>query len=191
MRNISRIAATLFLCCAAFGVSGCGGSSSAGVPLSNDAAARTLQSSSPVHNFRFMAVGHNSVSGDNMIVGGDGRFGPNQALGSGSYTQFHPVAVPPASVITAGTFHVTQFVSFTPAGTFGALEAGVLTLKVNLLQSIPNHKVIPATLIVYCNIAAAALMVGHPEGIKLVEATATFETVEGLPAATGFSAGPE
>jgi hypothetical protein len=192
MKSICRIVAMLFASVIALAVSSCAGSGSANVPVSNESATRSLESSSgPVHNFRFIAVSHNPVSGDNIVIAGDGRFGPNQALGSGSYTQWHVVGSAPFPVTASGTWHVTQFVSFTPNGTFGAIMSGVLTIKINLLQATPSRTVIPATATVYCNIGPGNLFVGHPEGVKLVEPSATFDTLVGATNATNFSAGPE
>jgi hypothetical protein len=193
MKYISQTVATLVLCAAALGVSGCGGGgSSSGVPRSNNSAMRNShESSSPVHHFRFTAFSHDAISGDNILIGGDGRFTEHEASGSGSYTQFHPTSAVPPAVTAAGTYQVTQFVSFTSPGAFGAIEAGVLVVKVNLLQTTPNRAQFPAALTVYCNIGFAGLTVGHLEGVKPQEPEVTFDSVQGLPGITSFSAGPE
>jgi hypothetical protein len=141
-----------------------------------------------VQHFRFLAVAVAS-SADSIIFQGDGKFNRVAASGSGSYTEFNPsIGSPPFPIISAGTWRVTRFISFTSPGAYGFGESGILTVGVNLIQKFPTPALIPAVLTEFCNIPPGNLSVGHPEGIQLTEPSKIFtQLMEG----TGFSTTPE
>ncbi len=72
-----------------------------------------------------------------------------------------------------GGWEAKEFVSYDhQVGTYGTIEASILEMKVNLLPS--DGSVIPATLRLICNVGAANLSTGEPEGFKFTAPFGTF-----------------
>lgn len=117
-------------------------------------------------NFTFMVILNRSVSGvDQIIFNGHGSFNDSEVEAGGSFTRFTPCATKPCPVVASGTWKAGRLTSFTPAGTFGADEAGVLVAEAALVGS--DGSVTPVRLKVVCNIAAGNLFTGQPGGVTV------------------------
>ncbi len=137
-------------------------------------------------NFHFVAVSIADPT-DLVILNGDGKFGPSNVNGGGSFTHFNPTGFPPFPIVASGTWKARRLVSFTPVGTYGADESGTLVIDVDLIPA--SGIKIPGTITVNCNIPPGGLSTGSPEGVTLVVDGLTF-----VPTGTGatvFTTGNE
>ncbi len=121
-----------------------------------------------------------------MAVGGAGAFDPEkrEVEGGGSYVHFNnATAGTHVTIIDAGTWEPTEFVSWTPVtsggpngnGTVGRITASILEMHVNLISDV-DQSVRPATLRIVCNIGFANISTGQAEGFKLTINGASFGT---------------
>ena len=121
-------------------------------------------------NFHFLAVSQAGTVdgvGHRLIMGGDGKITQGNVVGDGFFVQFNPAAPGvPKPVLSTGSWKAKRLISFDLIGTFGVQGAGVLDMKINLVQV--DGLVVEAMLEVVCNIAAAGLMNdGKDEGFSL------------------------
>jgi hypothetical protein len=133
--------------------------------------------------FRF--VSFSQVTSDGVVhriaMSGSGTFNPgdSEAAGRGNYVHFNNTASGvPKPILDSGTWKVTQFVSVafcgqqlscgsaTPSGTYGRITPGILELRVELISDV-DSTVTPATLRLICNVGAAGIDTGQPEGYTL------------------------
>lgn len=122
--------------------------------------------------FTFM-VGNKSenVAGDQLVISGRGSIDPYNLADAEGEGIFHQVDTDseeqpkPLSGLGMGTWHVKEGIGFSTIGSYGVVTAGVIDLLIEL------HPVdgdpVEATLRVVCNVPAAALLTGLPEGIVL------------------------
>ncbi|MBI2886166.1 MAG: hypothetical protein HYY02_03045 [Chloroflexi bacterium] len=123
-----------------------------------------------------------------VVVAGSGSFrlahaeGGGMLQGGGPFLHFDNAAPAPKPVIGAGTWTARRYVNYAPLGNAGPLQAGVLELLVDLNAQVPSPAVLPARLRIVCNIGAANLLTGKPEGFVLA--------IPGTPFVQGGAAGP-
>jgi hypothetical protein len=110
-----------------------------------------------------------------VLMAGDGKFTSSHIQAHGIYQHIDPTTPKPNTILHAGTWKSTDLVSFTTIGTYGVQAAGILTMKVDLIQEIPSSAVMPATLTVVCNIPFAPFITGKDEGFSLEAPFGSFE----------------
>ena len=109
-----------------------------------------------------------------IIMAGTGKFGPQHVTGGGSFTHFDGASPVPQTVLASGIWRAKRLISFTEEGEWGSqFISGMLEMTVILVAEFPSRAVVPATLLVNCNIGPAGLSTGLPEGF--------FLTIEGAP----------
>lgn len=129
-------------------------------------------------NLHFAAVSTAASAGAKGVVlmAGDGRFTSSHIQANGIYEHIDPTTPKPNTILNAGTWKATRLVSFTSIGTYAVQAAGILTMKVDLVQDIPFRRaVMPATLTVVCNIPFVPLITGKDEGFSLEAPFGSFE----------------
>ena len=120
-------------------------------------------------NLHFAAVSSAASPGAKGVVlmAGDGKFNSSNIQAHGMFQHVDPTTPKPNTILHAGTWKSTDFVSFTTLGSYGVQASGILTMKVDLIQDIPSSAVMPATLTVVCNIPFVPFITGKPEGFTL------------------------
>jgi hypothetical protein len=120
------------------------------------------------------------------------------AEGGGVYAHFNQASAVPRTIIDSGQWFATKFVSFkrcghelfcgsaTPSGVYGRITAGILELRVNLISDV-NGTETPATLRLICDIGAAGVDTGEPEGFTLAIDGTTFGTFVQLTPISGIT----
>lgn len=116
-------------------------------------------------NFTFMTLPKQVNGADTLIFNGHGSFNRDEVEGGGSFTHFSPTGLKPFPIVASGTWKARRLISFTSAGTYGAHEAGVLKMDVDLV--VDDRSVVSATVKVVCNIGAGNLQTGQPGGVTL------------------------
>jgi hypothetical protein len=91
-------------------------------------------------------------------MSGQGQVSPWNVVGGGAYNFWTMPPPQPAPILAAGTWRTTGFTSFHLIGRWGVYSAGIAVMQVELVQEIPSHAVIPATLKIVCNIMPAGLV---------------------------------
>ncbi len=107
-----------------------------------------------------------------LVIAGEGFFDPEsgQVEGGGNFAhQDNASTVTPKTLINVGRWRPTKILSYgKQVGTYARIEASILELQVNLLPDLgPTRKIEGATLRLICNIGAAGLTTGEPEGFVL------------------------
>jgi len=99
-------------------------------------------------NLHFAALSQAASPGAKGVVlmAGDGTFTSSHIHAHGIFEHIDPTTPKPNTILNAGTWKTTKLVSFTLIGTYGVQAAGILTIKVDLVQQIPSPTVMPATL---------------------------------------------
>ncbi|MBI4311639.1 MAG: hypothetical protein HY681_07640 [Chloroflexi bacterium] len=130
----------------------------------------------------FVAV--SGIAGEPHVVllEGSGVIEGDEVEAMGAFTHFFAEGPAPHPIVDSGTWEATELVSFSILGTFGAHAAGTLVMDVIVTRS--DGSQVPATMIVNCNIEAAGLDTGMPEGVTIMAEGAVFEPLGG---ATLFS----
>jgi hypothetical protein len=105
-------------------------------------------------------------------LNGEGRFDPQSGAinAGGSWAHFDNAAtVTPKTLINAGRWKATKIRSYEKVlGTYGRINASVLEMQVDLLPDLGTvRRIEGATLRVICNIGAAGITTGEPEGYVL------------------------
>jgi hypothetical protein len=128
-------------------------------------------------NLHFAALSQAASPGAKGVVlmAGDGTFTPSHIHAHGIFEHIDPTTPKPNTILNAGTWKTTKLMSFTLTGTYGVQAAGILTIKVDLVQQIPSPTVMPATLTVVCNIPFVPLLTGKDEGFSLDAPFGLFE----------------
>lgn len=100
---------------------------------------------------------------------GAGTFDPHagKVKGGGSFVHFdqNPLLPPPKPLIASGMWEPTAFVSYDTKGLghYGTIQPGILTMTIDLLPTGgPVHHDVTFELV--CNVGAAGLSTGEPEG---------------------------
>lgn len=117
--------------------------------------------------FRVVSVSHSTTSSDLVAFNGNGKFGTSWVRGNGAFVHFSPVGSPPFPIVATGKWRAKEFVSFESFGTYGALEAGILEMMINLLPAPAGSGKISAMCKVVCNVGPGALSTGQEEGVTL------------------------
>lgn len=130
------------------------------------------------NRFAFLVFSGGGVAGaveHRIAMNGSGNFTLGQVDGGGGYTHFNQASGTPKAIIARGTWkatkvvkYTTQGTGFTPTagGTWGAVEAGILELLVDLFPE-GGKPIRGATLKIVCNIGQAGLETGSAEGVFL------------------------
>lgn len=101
------------------------------------------------------------MEGHGFVTSGQG------VQGVGSYVLYDANSAVPKTIFGAGTWQATSLNSFTPIPSWGAFQAGILDMQINLNQIIPALATVAAELKVICNVPAGGLFTGQPEGYVL------------------------
>ena len=129
-------------------------------------------------NLHFAALSQAASPGAKgvLLMAGGGMFTSSHIEGQGIFEHIDTTTPKPNLVLNAGTWKATNLVSFAQIGTpYGVQVAGILTMKVDLVQDIPSPAVMPATLTVVCNIPFVPLLTGKDEGFSLDGPFGSFE----------------
>ncbi len=137
-------------------------------------------------HFRFVSNSH-AATLDGVahvfLMNGDGTITRSHVQGGGSFAHIDNASPVPKTILASGTWETKRLLSFNLLGTYGVLAAGLLEMEVRLIQLIPSRKVMPATLMVVCNLGPAGLATpGKEEGFYL--------TIPGTPFVEGGAGGP-
>ena len=115
--------------------------------------------------FTFAVVDRQIGGPDQVILSGHGTFSSDDVEGGGSFTHFSPSGGPPFPIVASGTWEARRFVSFTPFGTYGAQESGILEMVVRFIPQ--GGPPVQLTMKVVCNVPAGGLFTGQAEGVTL------------------------
>ncbi len=126
--------------------------------------------------FTFAGLSYDTANptGEVTTVDGCGDFDPVEGeVDAGGCYQFINIGAPlPRPILEQGEWQATSLISWTPNGTYGIRESGVLVMGVTL--SPVGGTPYSATLKVVCNIPFVPLLTGQPEGFVLTTPTITF-----------------
>lgn len=126
-------------------------------------------------HFAALSTAASSSAKGVVLMAGDGRFSSSHIEAHGMFEHVDPTTPKPNTILNAGSWHSTRLVSFTSIGTYGVQTSGILTMKVELVQTIPSPAVMAATLTVVCNIPFAPFQTGKDEGFFLDAPFGSFE----------------
>lgn len=126
--------------------------------------------------FHFAAVSAISGTPHRLSFTGGGEFG-SSVNAEGAFTHWLAGTGTPPTIVGTGVWKATAFNSFSSAGSFGILHAGVLDIDVHLESTAGTE--VDAEMEVVCNIGAAGLFTGKPEGVKLTTPDGTFSPIGG------------
>jgi hypothetical protein len=121
-------------------------------------------------NFHFVALSQAPPVGGvvpRTNMSGTGQVNPSRVVGQGSFNIFDNASPVPRTLLAFGTWKAKRLLTFDLIGAYGALAAGVLGVEVHLVREFPSPAVLPATLQIICNLGAAGLSTGQPEGFTL------------------------
>jgi hypothetical protein len=96
---------------------------------------------------------------------GDGKITDSEVEGGGHFNVIVDTSPVPKTIVASGTWKAKSLKSFTLIGTYGAVAAGILEMKIDLVPD--EGSVVEGTLRVACDIAAAGLDSGEEEGFVL------------------------
>ncbi len=96
---------------------------------------------------------------------GDGKITDSDVEGGGRFNLVIDTSPVPKTIVASGTWKAKRLLSFNLIGTYGAIAAGILEMKVDLVQD--EGPVVEATLRVVCSLASAGLDAGEEEGYVL------------------------
>ena len=125
-------------------------------------------------NFDFVTLNKRVGQSEFILLNGSGGFNGSEVEGGGSFAWgVGPIFTGP--LVASGTWKAGRLLKFTPGGTFGVDQGGILDLEIRLVQQSPSSAVIPASLRVVCTLG----ITGLPEGIVLTLANGTkFEPID-------------
>ncbi len=131
--------------------------------------------------FQFVAFSRaGTVDGVVHTVGsnGEGKFDPESGWieGGGGFLHFDDASVMPKRIINSGRWKARKILKYEKqVGTYGRIAASILEMEVDLLPDLgPVRRIEGANLRIICNIGAAGLMTGEPEGYVLTVPGAPF-----------------
>jgi len=113
-----------------------------------------------------------------MIMGGCGSVSADEVSGGGTFLHFDDATAVPKTILGTGTWRSRRLVDFDAIGTYGQLVAGIMEAEIRLRPVTGGS--MPATLKVFCNIGAAGLFTGQPEGFNLDVGGLSFTPLLGL-----------
>jgi hypothetical protein len=96
---------------------------------------------------------------------GDGKITGSDVEGGGRFNVIVDTSPVPKTIVATGTWKAKKLVSFNLIGTYGAVAAGILEMKLDLVPD--EGSVVEATLRVACDLVAAGLDSGEEEGFVL------------------------
>ena len=150
--------------------------------------------------FHFLAQSEGpSIDGVNhrFTMTGEGKINHHNAVGGGSFNHWNDTLAgppPPEPILASGTWKVKSLTSFTvtddPNNPWGQIVSGVAVMEIRLFPEGGPKKGIPATLTVVCNIGAAGVSTGQPEGFFLEVGDLSFEPFVPANGLTAFTLGP-
>lgn len=151
---------------------GLGSIALASLPTLANAVAKPVEAAGRT-NFDFVVLNKRVGQSEFILFNGSGGFNGSEVEGGGSFAW----SVGPLSgtLVATGTWKAGRLLKFTPGGTFGVDQGGILDLEIRLVQQSPSSAVIPATLRVVCTLG----ITGLPEGIVLTLANGIrFEPID-------------
>ncbi len=128
----------------------------------------SASAASPRVGFRFVSNSRTAtVEGVRYLAqfNGNGKITSSEVEGGGRFNLVIDTSPVPKKIVASGTWKAKSLRSFTLIGTYGALAAGILEMKVNLVPD--RGPKVEATLRVVCDLAAAGLDAGEEEGFVL------------------------
>ena len=154
---------------------GLGSIALASLPALANAMAKPVEAAGQT-NFDFVTLNKRVGQSEFILLNGSGRFNGSEVVGGGSFTWgVGPFGVGP--LVASGTWKAGRLLKFSPGGTFGVDQGGILDLEIRFVQDSPSSAVIPATLKVVCGLNANTG--GLPEGVILTLANGTkFEAID-------------
>jgi hypothetical protein len=142
---------------------GLGSMALASLPTLANAVAKPVEAAGRT-NFDFVVVAKRVGHSEFILFNGSGGFNRSEVKGGGSFAWgVAPFAV--GRLVASGTWKARRLLKFSPGGTFGVDQGGILDLEIRLVQESPSSAVIPATLRVVCGLNTNTG--GLPEGIIL------------------------
>jgi len=111
-------------------------------------------------------------------MGGCGSVSADEVSGGGTFLHFDDATAVPKTILGTGTWRPRRLVDFDIVGTYGQLVAGIMEADIRLRPVAGGS--IAATLKVFCNIGAAGLNTGQPEGFNLDVGGLSFTPLAGL-----------
>ena len=118
--------------------------------------------------FRFVSNSRTATVGTVRYLAqfnGDGKITDSDVEGGGRFNLVIDTSPVPKTIVASGTWKAKRLMSFNLIGTYGAIAAGILEMKVDLVPD--GGSVVQATLRLACSIAAAGLDAGEEEGFVL------------------------
>jgi len=118
--------------------------------------------------FRFVSNSRTAIVGGVRYMvqfNGDGKIEDSDVEGGGRFNLVIDTSPVPKTIVASGKWKAKRLLSFNLIGTYGALAAGTLEMKVDLVPD--GRSVVQATLRLACSIAAAGLDAGEEEGFVL------------------------
>lgn len=118
--------------------------------------------------FRFVSNSRTATVGGVRYLAqfnGDGKITDSEVEGGGNFNVIVDTSPVPKTIVASGTWKAKSLTSFTLIGTYGAIAAGILQMKVHLVPDAGPE--VEATLRVACDIVAAGLDSGEVEGFVL------------------------
>ena len=132
----------------------------------------TLATSAPAVSrrvgFRFVSNSRTPIVGGVRYLAqfnGDGKITDSDVEGGGRFNLVIDTSPVPKTIVASGTWKAKRLMSFNLIGTYGAIAAGILEMKVDLVPD--GGSVVEATLRLACDLAAAGLDSGEEEGFVL------------------------
>jgi hypothetical protein len=114
--------------------------------------------------FHFLVLDQVSGTTDRLIFQGNGSFNRNRASGGGTFDHFQAVGSPPLPLVATGTWKAEDVVSWTPGGTHGVYQGGILVIHATVKPK--GQPAIKNVLVeVDCNLGPAGFSTGKPEGV--------------------------
>ncbi len=126
-----------------------------------------------------------------VAMNGEGKFDPPSGWvdGGGSFTHVDAASVIPNTIINAGRWKARKILKYEKQiGTYARIAASVLEMEVDLLPDLgPVRRIEGVNLRIICNIGAAGLSTGEPEGYVLTVPGAPFGAFRPLSPVLGLT----
>lgn len=143
----------------------------------------SASAASPPVGFRFVSNSRTATVGGVRYLAqfnGDGKITDSNVEGGGRFNLVIDTSPVPKTIVASGTWKAKRLMSFNLIGTYGAIAAGILEMKVELVPD--QGSKVEATLRLACDLAAAGLDSGEEEGFVL--------DIPGTPFTLGGTFGP-
>ena len=142
--------------------------------------------------FHFLVLSAVPNTPERLIITGDGTFG-SKPEGGGFFDHFSAVGSPPLPLVATGTWEAEEVISWTPLGTHGVFQAGILVLRATF-RPIGQKPVRNVTVEIDCNLGPAGASTGKEEGVITILPTSpptVFEPVNPTVGVTIFTTANE